>query len=29
MAFIAFLKIITAVAISKKLEKYKHHPGLN
>ena len=26
---IAFLKIITGVSISRKLEKYKSHPGLN
>lgn len=29
MAVLAFLKIITSVSISKKLEKYKKHPGLN
>jgi len=25
----AFLKIITAITVSKKLSKYKSHPGLN
>ncbi|CAD8047499.1 unnamed protein product [Paramecium sonneborni] len=29
MAVMAFLKIITSISISKKLEKYKKHPGLN
>ncbi|CAD8111350.1 unnamed protein product [Paramecium sonneborni] len=29
MAVLAFLKIITAISISKKLEKYKKHEGLN
>lgn len=28
MAVIGFLKVITSVAISKKLEQYKHHEGL-
>ncbi|CAD8192818.1 unnamed protein product [Paramecium pentaurelia] len=29
MAVMGFLKIITAISISKKLEKYKKHEGLN
>lgn len=29
LSVISFLKIITSVSISKKLEKYKAHPGLN
>ncbi|CAK60438.1 unnamed protein product (macronuclear) [Paramecium tetraurelia] len=29
MAVLSFLKIITAISISKKLEKYKKHAGLN
>ncbi|CAD8045835.1 unnamed protein product [Paramecium sonneborni] len=29
MAVLAFLKIITSISISKKLEKYKKHVGLN
>lgn len=29
MAVLAFLKVITSVTISKKLEKYKKHAGLN
>ncbi|CAD8196025.1 unnamed protein product [Paramecium octaurelia] len=29
MAVLAFLKIITGISISKKLEKYKKHEGLN
>ena len=29
MAVLSFLKIIISVSISKKLEKYKKHEGLN
>jgi class 3 adenylate cyclase len=29
LSVISFLKIITSVSISRKLEKYKGHPGLN
>ena len=29
MAVLGFLKIITGISLSKKLEKYKKHPGLN
>ena len=29
LSVIAFLKIITGISISRKLEKYKSHPGLN
>jgi class 3 adenylate cyclase len=29
MAVLSFLKIITSINISKKLEKYKYHQGLN
>lgn len=29
MAVISFIKIMTSITISKKLQKYKDHPGLN
>lgn len=29
MAVISFIKIMTSITLSKKLAKYKEHPGLN